>query len=127
MVKGVEHRATASGACSCTKGGELEQSLSHVLEFDDFLLHFSQFRHRALFDLLTRGLCVHTQREQFPNLFERETKLLGAFNKTDLFHHFFSILTVARGPARRLLQQPLTLIEANGFNTNARETRNLSD
>src|SRR5258707_10727890 len=127
MIKSIKHGATAFGALSGTKGGNLEQGLSHLLEFNDFLLHLCQLRRRALFDLLARGLCVHTQREQFPNLFKRETKLLCAFNKMDLFYHFFSILTVARGPARRLLQQPFTLIEANGFHTDARETRNLSN
>src|SRR5450755_4023186 len=109
MVKSVKHGTTAFGAFSITQGGNLEQRLSHALEFGHFLLYFRQFCRSALFNLFTRGLRVHTQREELSNL----------------FHRFFRVLPVARSPACRLLQQPFTLIKTNGFNTNARETRNL--
>src|SRR5450755_816174 len=125
MVKSVKHGTTAFGAFSITQGGNLEQRLSHALEFGHFLLYFRQFCRSALFNLFTRGLRVHTQREELSNLFEGETKKFRTFQKANLFHRFFRVLPVARSPACRLLQQPFTLIKTNGFNTNARETRNL--
>ena len=115
MLKRVEHGTAAVRAFSFAEGGDLKQGLSHTLEFDHFPLDFCQLRGCALFHLFTGRLPVHAQCEQFSNLFEREPKVLCPFDKTYLGHSFLRVLPIARGAARRLLQQSLTLIEAHGF------------
>jgi hypothetical protein len=67
----------------------MEQSLSYALEFDDFLLHFCQFRGCALSGLFTGSLYIHAQSQQFGNLFEGETELLCPFYKANVLDRFF--------------------------------------
>lgn len=66
------------------------------------------------------------QGKEFLDFLEREAQLLGTLDEKHQIDGLRRVLPVARGPLRRLGNQPLPLIKAEGFDVYARQAGELA-
>jgi hypothetical protein len=67
------------------------------------------------------------QRQQLPDLAQREGERLGATDEAQALETLGGVVSIARGAATRLREEPLALVEADRIDPDSRLPGHLSD
>src|SRR5205823_3688785 len=75
----------------------------------------------------TRRLRIDAKREDLADLFEREPEILRATDEPDAPDRVRRVLPIAGGPTWRLVDEPLTLVKADGLDADVRSSGDRTD
>src|SRR5207253_2425227 len=116
-------RRPSGRAC---RGQPLQRAL-HALEVTDSLLDDLDLPTGFPLDGIACGAMPDPQPEQFLDLLQRETELLGVFDEAEAGHHVVGVLAIPRRSAPRGRKEPTPLVIADRLDVHVGCRRDLSN
>ncbi len=106
---------------------QLGQAIAHALQLRDALVDRLQAGRGAFAHAFHAAMPVGRQGQQFADFLQGETQVLGPANEPQPRDGTLVVLTVSRGPAPGLGQEPFPLVEPDGVDGDARALRDAAD
>lgn len=120
MRQGIEDGAVVDSFVTAATFDECAERLSHPSQVTHLSIDVRHLCERSLSDRQARLPVRDLQREQFADLFKRETEIFCPANETHALDGIVGVHAIAGRASGGLRQKSLALVEADRLHANAR-------